>query len=76
MELDDQALQDIVLHLPASLRDRAEEMATLECVSLNLFVLMAVAEKLQRLQLQYCFGASGDGSSDVELACDPWLRVH
>ena len=54
MAAEDQGLQDVVLHLPASLRDRAEEMASRECLSLNLFVLMAVAEKLQRLQLQYC----------------------
>jgi hypothetical protein len=53
MAAENQGLQDVVLHLPASLRDRAEEMASRECLSLNLFVLMAVAEKLQRLQLQY-----------------------
>lgn len=47
-------LQDVVLHLPASLRDRVEEMASRESVSLNLFVVMAVAEKVQRLQLQHC----------------------
>jgi hypothetical protein len=47
-------LQDVILHLPSSLRDRAEEMASRECVSLNLFVLMAVAEKLQRRQLGAC----------------------
>ena len=49
MAFEDQGLQDVVLHL---LRDRAEEMASRESLSLNLFVLMAVAEKLQRLQLQ------------------------
>lgn len=54
MEQSDRRLQDVVLHLPSSLRDRAEEMATRECVSLNLFVLIAVAEKLQRLQLRDC----------------------
>ncbi len=53
MALDSQGLQDVVLHLPAALRDRAEEMASRESLSLNLFVLMAVAEKLQRLQLQH-----------------------
>jgi hypothetical protein len=53
MAIENQGLQDVVLHLPASLRDRAEEMASRECLSLNLFVLMAVAEKLQRLQLQH-----------------------
>lgn len=54
MDQGDRRLQDVVLHLPSSLRDRAEEMATRECVSLNLFVLIAVAEKLQRLQLRDC----------------------
>lgn len=54
MDQSDRRLQDVVLHLPCSLRDRAEEMATRECISLNLFVLMAVAEKLQRLQLREC----------------------
>ncbi len=53
MAFENQGLQDVVLHLPAALRDRAEEMASRESLSLNLFVLMAVAEKLQRLQLQY-----------------------
>lgn len=52
MAAGDQGLQDLVLYLPASLRDRAEEMASRESVSLNLFVAIAVAEKLQRLQLQ------------------------
>jgi len=58
MAAEDRGLQDVVLHLPASLRDRAEEMASRESLSLNLFVLMAVAEKLQRLQLQYCLESS------------------
>ena len=53
MACENQGLQDVVLHLPAALRDRAEEMASRESLSLNLFVLMAVAEKLQRLQLQH-----------------------
>ena len=53
MATGNQGLQDVVLHLPTALRDRAEEMASRECLSLNLFVLMAVAEKLQRLQLQH-----------------------
>ena len=53
MAHENQGLQDVVLHLPAALRDRAEEMASRESLSLNLFVLMAVAEKLQRLQLQH-----------------------
>lgn len=58
MASGDQRLQDVVLHLPASLRDRAEEMASRESISLNLFVLMAIAEKLQRLQLQNSLGIS------------------
>lgn len=58
MASENQGLQDVVLHLPAALRDRAEEMASRECLSLNLFVLMAVAEKLQRLQLQHLLDLS------------------
>jgi hypothetical protein len=58
MATENQGLQDVVLHLPAALRDRAEEMASRECLSLNLFVLMAVAEKLQRLQLQHLLDIS------------------
>ena len=54
MAFSDEGLQDVVLHLPATLRDRAEEMASRECLSLNLFVLMAIAEKLQRMQLEHC----------------------
>ena len=50
MALRQNGLQDVLLHLPASLCDRAEEMASRECLSLNLFLVMAVAEKLQRLQ--------------------------
>jgi hypothetical protein len=76
MPVEDLGLEDVILHLPASLRDRAEEMASRECVSLNLFVLMAVAEKLQRMQLEYCFGSSDDRGSEGEGASDPWLRVH
>ena len=53
MAVENRGMQDVVLHLPAALRDRAEEMASRESLSLNLFVLMAVAEKLQRLQLQH-----------------------
>lgn len=58
MATENQGLQDVVLHLPAALRDRAEEMASRESLSLNLFVLMAVAEKLQRLQLQHLLDIS------------------
>jgi hypothetical protein len=53
MASENRGMQDVILHLPAALRDRAEEMASRESLSLNLFVLMAVAEKLQRLQLQH-----------------------
>lgn len=52
MALRQGGLEDVLLHLPASLRDRAEEMASRHCLSLNLFLVMAVAEKLQRLQIQ------------------------
>ena len=58
MATENRGLQDVILHLPVALRDRAEEMATRESLSLNLFVLMAVAEKLQRLQLQHLFEIS------------------
>ena len=54
MPRGDHALEDVILRLPPSLRTRIEEMASRECLSLNLFVLMAIAEKLQRLQLQHC----------------------
>lgn len=58
MASGDRGLQDVVLHLPGSLRERAEEMANRESLSLNLFVLMAIAEKLQRLQLQHSLDAN------------------
>ncbi|HZQ43380.1 MAG TPA: hypothetical protein VFA99_09015 [Acidobacteriaceae bacterium] len=54
MAASDQGFQDFVLLLPAALRDRAEEMASRESLSLNLFILMAIAEKLQRTQLRHC----------------------
>jgi hypothetical protein len=54
MAQGNEGLQDVILHLPSSLRDRLEEMASRECISINLFVLMSVAEKLQRLQLREC----------------------
>jgi len=69
MAFANQGFDDVVLHLPASLRDRAEAMANRESLSLNLFVLMAIAEKLQRLQLQHCLDTneqdevSGHGDS-------------
>lgn len=58
MTPSDPGLQDLVLHVPPALRDRVEEMASRQCLSLNLFVLMAIAEKLQRLQLENSLGAS------------------
>ena len=58
MALENQGLQDVVLHVPASLRDRVEEMASRQCLSINLFVLMAIAEKLQRLQLEHSLGVT------------------
>jgi hypothetical protein len=60
LALSKHGLEEVVLHLPASLRDRAEEMAMRESVSLNLFVVMAVAEKLQRLQLEHCLDVKGE----------------
>jgi hypothetical protein len=54
MALREDGLNDIQLHLPSALRDRAEEMAARQCLSLNLFIATAVAEKLQRLQLGQC----------------------
>ena len=58
MAARDQGFQDFVLLLPAPLRERAEEMASREALSLNLFILTAIAEKLQRTQLQHCLGIS------------------
>ncbi|HVG27641.1 MAG TPA: hypothetical protein VM865_08560 [Acidobacteriaceae bacterium] len=58
MARQDDNLQDLLLHLPTGLRDRAEEMALRESVSLNLFVATALAEKLQRMQLRNCLGVS------------------
>lgn len=77
----DQRLQDLVLHLPSSLRDRAEEMATRESVSLNLFIMLALAEKLQRLQLQQCLELgeketlTRDANGDI-LFLSPSDRIH
>jgi hypothetical protein len=81
MAQGDPRLQDVVLHLPSSLRDRAEEMASRECISLNLFLLMAVAEKLQRLQLQNCLELSEKDALTTDAAGDqlfltPSNRVH
>lgn len=63
MAIGQDGLEDVLLHLPASLRDRAEEMASRECLSLNLFLVMAVAEKLQR--------HSGDHSRSQDLSASP-----
>jgi hypothetical protein len=76
MAVRQRELQDVVLQLPASLRDRAEEMALRESVSLNLFVLTALAEKLQRMQLDACFGGSDEPRPETDVTSDPWLRVH
>ncbi|HEY4010819.1 MAG TPA: hypothetical protein VGM11_11760 [Acidobacteriaceae bacterium] len=76
MALRDQELEDVILHLPASLRDRAEEMAIRESVSLNLFVLMAVAEKLQRLQLEHCLDVKADDEPQPTDAGDQFPLVH
>ena len=81
MAQGDQRLQDFVLRLPSSLRDRAEEMATHESISLNLFIMLALAEKLQRLQLQQCLELSEkealarDANGDI-LFLSPSDRVH
>jgi len=80
MAHSDQRLQDVILHLPSSLRDRIEEMATRECVSLNLFMVLALAEKVQRLQLQYCMEltekeALADANPDA-IFLSPSDRIH
>jgi hypothetical protein len=53
-----QKLENVILQLPAALRERAEEMAARESLSLNTFLATAVAEKLLQLQLQQCLGIS------------------
>ena len=65
-------LEDLVLRLPASLRNRAEEMAASEELSLNLFVATAIAERLQRLQLSYCLS----GGDDEEFRHSPVGEGH
>ena len=67
MASGEQRLQDVVLHLPGALRDRAEEMANRESLSLNLFVLMAIAEKVQRLQLQHSLDVSERGHAATRI---------
>ena len=69
MATENRGMQDVILHLPMALRDRAEEMASRESLSLNLFVLMAVAEKLQRLQLQHVLGISEQ--EEIHSTIDP-----
>lgn len=71
MAQGDRRLQDVVLHLPSSLRDRAEEMATRECVSFNLLMVLALAEKLQRLQLQHCLELGQKEALARDAASDP-----
>jgi hypothetical protein len=58
MSLSEDSLGQILLQLPLSLRERTAEMASREHLSLNLFVAIAIAEKLQRLQLQQCLDIS------------------
>jgi hypothetical protein len=55
-------------------------MASRESISLNLFVLMAIAEKLQRLQLQHCLELS-EKEALARDASDPLMlrpseRIH
>jgi hypothetical protein len=69
-------IEELVLHLPASLRERAEEMASRDCVSLNLFLVMAVAEKLQRAQLQGCLELSDEQERGHEAGNGAWPIVH
>jgi hypothetical protein len=76
MALVNHGLQDLLLLLPASLRDRAEEMASRECVSLNLFVVMAVAEKLQRLQLQQCLEITDEDKLKLNGTADSPPLLH
>jgi hypothetical protein len=71
-----EGIDDLVLHLPAALRERAEEMASRESISLNLFLLMAVAEKLQRLQLQGCFELSKEQEARHDAGIGSWPIVH
>jgi hypothetical protein len=54
MAIKNSAATPILLDLPPSLRERAEEMASSERLSLGLFVATAIAEALQRKQLQRC----------------------
>lgn len=61
-----EGIEDLVLHLPAPILERAEEMASRECLSLNLFLVIAVAEKLQRLQLDRCFETESTQESGRE----------
>ncbi len=76
MASGDQKLQDVVLHLPGSLHERAEEMASRESVSFNLFILMAIAEKLQRLQLEHCLEISERDGPPATRHSFPNLLIH
>lgn len=76
MALRDTGLQDILLQLPSSLRDRAEEMASRERLSLNLFVATAVAEKLQRLQMEACLGITEREDFPLSSPHDALTLVH
>ena len=76
MAARDRGFQDFVLLLPALLRDRAEEMASHESLSLNLFILMAIAEKLQRTQLQHCLGISENDELKAARNSSGNLLIH
>jgi hypothetical protein len=76
MAASNQGFQDFVLLLPAALRDRAEEMASRESLSLNLFILMAIAEKLQRTQLQHCLEMSEGDELRVPKNSSANLLIH
>ncbi|HEV2577007.1 MAG TPA: hypothetical protein VGU25_07335 [Acidobacteriaceae bacterium] len=76
MAARDQGFQDFVLLLPTPLRARAEEMASRESLSLNLFILMAIAEKLQRTQLQHCLGISERDELLVERSSSGNPLIH
>lgn len=71
-----EGIEDLVLHLPAPILERAEEMASRECLSLNLFLVIAVAEKLQRLQLDSCFETESTQESGREARSGVSPNVH
>jgi hypothetical protein len=76
MPLRDDRLQQMILQLPPSLRERAEEMASHEHLSLNLFVAIAIAEKLQHLQLQQCLDISEQDELHLTANAKDLALVH